>query len=100
MTVAMFIIAIALVSFGYEIMRILEQQKNDIDMAFETIIIQLQGIDAKLTEAKDEILGKIADLEEALSESGEVPAEVQVLLDQISAKASQLADIVPDVQST
>lgn len=100
MTVAMFIIAIALVSFGYEIMRILEQQKNDIDMAFETIIIQLQGIDAKLTEAQDEILGKIADLEEALSESGEVPAEVQVLLDQISEKAAQLADIVPDVQST
>ncbi len=54
---------------------------------------QLTEINDKLTEASTEIVAKIEELTNAIQNP---TPEQQALLDQISGKASSLADIVPN----
>lgn len=54
---------------------------------------QLDAIDTKLGEAATEIPALIQELRDAL---GEASPEIQAKLDTLSAKASALADIVPN----
>lgn len=54
---------------------------------------QLDAIDTKLGEAATEIPALIQELRDAL---GEASPEVQAKLDLLTAKATSLADIVPN----
>lgn len=64
-------------------------------MKLAQLVIALAAIDTKLTEAQTEIVSEIAKLKAAL-EDVDIPAEAQTALDNITAKASTLADIVPN----
>ncbi len=57
----------------------------------------LSGISVQLGKAKDEIVKKITDLEDALINAGTIPADVQVTIDALKIQAQALDDIVPDV---
>lgn len=66
-----------------------------IEMKLSELAVQLTNIDAKLTEASAEIVAKIDALQAALADV-EVPADASALIDEITLKATALADIVPD----
>lgn len=66
-----------------------------IEMKLSELAVQLTNIDAKLTEASAEIVAKIDALQLALADA-EIPADATALIDEITLKATALADIVPD----
>lgn len=68
---------------------------EDIEMKLSELATQLTAIDAKLTEASAEIVAKIDELQAALADV-DLPAEASALIDDITAKATDLANIVPD----
>lgn len=70
------------------------QNHTETLMKLDQLLTTLNGIGAKLTEAKTEILQKIADLTNA---NPDLPGDVVAALESIGASANSLADIVPDV---
>jgi len=73
----------------------IESLQEAIEMKLSEIAAQLTAIYAKLTEASTEIVAKIDALNEALADV-DVPTEASALIDDITAKATDLANIVPD----
>jgi hypothetical protein len=72
-----------------------QPSNKEIIMKLSELAAAVSAIDAKLSEASDEIVGLINDLRNALADA-EIPAEAAVTLDALAAKANSLADIVPD----
>lgn len=65
-------------------------------MAYDQIALALDALNVQLLKVADEINGKLAELQEALDAQGEVPENVQVLLNSIQATVDSLDSIVPD----
>ncbi len=57
----------------------------------------LADLTSQLTKASGEILAKIAVLEQAIVDAGNVTPEVEAALSEAKAAAQSLDDIVPDV---
>lgn len=74
-----------------------KQQKrhNEIIMKLSELAASLTNVDAKLTEASTEILAEIQRLKDALGDV-DIPAEAETALAAITAKATALADIIPN----
>lgn len=77
--------------------RLSESKKRHIEIMIKLseLAAQLTSIDSKLNEASTEIVAEIQKLKDALGDA-ELPAEAEAALAAISAKASALADIVPN----
>lgn len=58
---------------------------------------QLNALAAQLAKAQAEILGKIAELETQLTQTGDLPDDIQEALDALKAHVQALDDVVPDV---
>jgi hypothetical protein len=67
-----------------------------IEMQLEELSAALLTVSNQMAKAKDEILGKIADLEAAVGNAGELPPEVVAAVEAVIGAAQQLDDIVPD----
>lgn len=65
-------------------------------MAYDQIALALDALNVQLLKVADEINGKLAELQEALDAQGEVPENVQDLLNSIQATVDSLDSIVPD----
>ena len=65
-------------------------------MKLEELSAQLLSVSAQMAKAKDEILSKIAELEAAVGNAGELPQEVVDAVAAVVGAAQQLDDIVPD----
>ena len=66
-------------------------------MKVSELAATLNDLSTQLGKAKDEIIGKIEELEFALSEV-EVPAEAADLIVSLKATAQALDDVVPDIR--
>jgi hypothetical protein len=86
---ALFLVAILLEL--WEIKRI----GGECRMKLDEVAGVMQGISDQLAKAKTEILGKIADLEAALT-NVELPADATTAIDALKVGAQALDDIVPD----
>lgn len=72
---------------------ILQQIRSDMSELSE----KLDGINAQLGKARGEIVGKIGELEEALRNAQIEDPAVTAALDNLSASAQGLDDVVADV---
>ncbi len=83
---------------GNRIIDILHEIRNNgevIKMKLSELSAMVVAISDQIAKAKIEVLAKITALEVALADV-ELPAEAQVALDGLKAKAQELDDIVPD----
>lgn len=77
------------------------KQKLDTIMATQQELAQqLRDVIAQNEKARVEILGKIADLEDALANSGNTTPEVDAALADLKASVQADDDIVPDAPPT
>jgi hypothetical protein len=67
------------------------------EMKLEELSAQLLTVSNQMTKARDEILGKIAELEVAVGNAQELPQEVVDAVAAVVGAAQQLDDIVPDL---
>ena len=65
-------------------------------MEISELAAKLTEVHDKLTEAATEIVAEIQALKDAIAAADDVPAEVAALVDSLDAKATALADIIPD----
>lgn len=72
-----------------------QQRHKEIIMKLSELAASLTNVDAKLTEASTEILAEIQRLKDALGDV-DIPAEAETALAAITAKATALADIIPN----
>ena len=68
-----------------------------LEMKLEELSAQLLSVSTQMAKAKDEILGKIAELEAAVGNAADLPQEVVDAVAAVVGAAQQLDDIVPDV---
>ena len=73
----------------------LNNSTKEVSMKLSELTPVLTALASELDKAKAEIVGKIAELESALSDV-DVPADAQAAIDALKAKAQSLDDIVPD----
>jgi len=69
---------------------------EEILVKLEELAASMLTISNQLNKAKDEILSKIADLNDAVAAAQDVPAEVVNAVSGVIAAAQALDDIVPD----
>ncbi len=67
-----------------------------IEMKLEELSAALLTVSNQMAKAKDEILTRIAELEAAVGNAGELPPEVVDAVNAVIGAAQQLDDIVPD----
>lgn len=72
-----------------------DKQHKEILMKLSELAASLANVDAKLTEASTELLAEIQRLKDALGDA-EIPAEAETALAAITAKATALADVIPN----
>jgi hypothetical protein len=71
---------------------------KEILMKVSELAVAVSELSAQLAKAQGEILGKIADLEEALATMDvELPEDAAAALEGLRVSAQALDDIVPDV---
>lgn len=80
---------------GWERLSETRKRHQEIIMKLSELAASLGAIDSKLTEASTEIVAEIQKLRDALGDV-EIPAAAEEALAAISAKATALADIVPN----
>jgi hypothetical protein len=73
-----------------------ENLERRIEMKLEELSAQLLSVSSQMAKAKDEILTRIAELEAAVGNAGELPPEVVDAVNAVIGAAQQLDDIVPD----
>jgi hypothetical protein len=73
----------------------LSRQLEKIEMKLSELGAALSAVDTQLEKAKAEILEKIDALTVALTDV-EIPSDATVALDQLTASAQALDEIVPD----
>lgn len=74
----------------------LSNQLKELIMKTSEIKAFVEGIQSQVEKAKVEITNKIAALEEAINNGGEVPQEVVDALDALKTSVQGVDDIVPD----
>ena len=73
-----------------------EDFERRMEMKLEELSAQLLSVSNQMAKAKDEILSKIAALEAAVGNAGELPPDVVDAVNAVIGAAQQLDDIVPD----
>ncbi len=73
-----------------------EDIERRMEMKLEELSATLLTLSNQLAKAKDEILSKIAELEAAVGNAGDLPPEVVDAVAAVVGAAQQLDDIVPD----
>ena len=79
----------------YSLLTYVFKKETNIMAGIKDLAGILQGVKDELDKATTEIVNKIADLENALSNT-EIPADAQAVIDGLKADAKALDDIVPD----
>lgn len=72
-----------------------DKQHKEIIMKLSELAASLTTIDDKLTEASTELLAEIQRLKDALGDA-DIPAGAETALANITAKATALADVIPN----
>ncbi len=67
-----------------------------ITMAQQQIAEEIRAYAAQVKKGKDEVIGRIASLEEQLGNSNSISPEVRSALDELKGAAQDLDNIVPD----
>ncbi len=76
---------------------IVNNQKLDTIMAEQSqLAADLQALQAQVVKSREEIIAKLAALEEAIQAADDVSPEVQAAFDELKAAVQTVDDIVPD----
>jgi hypothetical protein len=103
MFVDIVLLVLALVIIGLLIMLIYSSYCTNLKLALimatqAELAQELRDVKEQNDKSRAEILDKIADLEQAVIDAGNVTPEVQTALDELKASVQTDDDIVPDEQ--
>lgn len=79
-----------------DVLAALHQLQEQITMNHEELATALTAVGTRLTEASTEILARLQDLQDAITEAGNTTPEVDAALANVQTLAAALANIVPD----